>query len=470
LYNGTFARGWQAGGTEIASSSTRQRLNSILQDGKGGFYSVNDYDLMTHTYCHRVTTYGYPAIGWPADGLVISSVPSFGATAALDGQGGLFFFWSSFSASGDPSAGIYALRLTPEGSPAPGWPAEGLRVSSIESNEPLVSVATSDGGAIVSWFHFDSGVVSAHAQKVSPTGAAPGWPENGVLLAQGDRYIQNIAGAPDGLGGVYLAWEFYENAPPGVPPATGVVAQHLTSDGSLAQGWPMAGLPISASAFQGNNPAMIPVTGNAALVAWEGYFNGPANKIMAQKLIGSGLESFSIVLAHSDVAPNRVHLQWRATPSADVPVRVYRRAENEDWQLQDAIQPDLTGILVFNDLTAVAGNSYSYRLSVTTGEEKHFYGEIRIQVPAFALALRVASANPVRGDLSADLDLPSSGTARVELLDVRGRLVATKEARVSGSTTLRLPIASGRGLASGVYFVRLTMGGKTVTRRAVMLH
>ena len=290
------------------------------------------------------------------------------------------------------------------------------------------------------------------------------------MLAQGDRYIQNMAAASDGLGGTYLAWEFYESALPGVPPPTGIVAQHLTSDGSPAQGWPTTGLAISASAFQGNDPAIIPVTGNAAVVAWEGYFNGPANRIMAQKLIVNGLESFSIVLTGSDLAPNEVRLQWRATPSADVPVRVYRRDEGGDWHLLDVTQPDMMGTLAFNDLTVKAGNSYSYRLSVSTGAEEHFYGETRVQVPAFALALRLASPNPVRGDLSVDLDLPSSGTARIELVDVRGRLVATKEVRVSSSTTLRLPIASGRGLASGVYFVRLTMAGKTVTRRAVMLH
>ena len=50
----------------------------------------------------------------------------------------------------------------------------------------------------------------------------------------------------------------------------------------------------------------------------------------------------------------------------------------------------MTGTIAFNDQTAKAGNSYSYRLSVITGAEEHFYGETRVQVPAFALALRLA--------------------------------------------------------------------------------
>jgi len=61
-----------------------------------------------------------------------------------------------------------------------------------------------------------------------------------------------------------------------------------------APGWPTEGLDISASTFQANEPAMIPVQGKAAIMAWEGYSSGPGNKIVVQKLVENGAESFAI--------------------------------------------------------------------------------------------------------------------------------------------------------------------------------
>jgi hypothetical protein len=157
-------------------------LRSVLPDESGGLFAIADGDI-GHTYCQRITPEGSPAAGWPSNGLEVSPVSSYGPSAASDGQGGLFFFWSSFTAPGDPYAGIYVLRLRPDGSPVAGWPVAGLRVASTEANQPLISVASSDGGAIVLWMHFEfGGVVSAYAQKVTSTGSvAGGWPAQSLL-------------------------------------------------------------------------------------------------------------------------------------------------------------------------------------------------------------------------------------------------------------------------------------------------
>jgi len=468
--SGVLASAWPPEGIPVASSPTRQRLRMILPDGSGGFYAVSDGDL-GHTYCHRVTSGGNPAIGWPPDGLEVSPATSFGPSAALDGEGGLFFSWSSFTAQGDPYAGVYALRLRSDGSPAAGWPAAGLRVSLTEANAPLVSVATSDSGAVVLWVHFENGVVSAHAQKITSTGSvAAGWPNEGVQTTQGDRYLQGLVGASDGTGGLYFAWEFYESAPLGVPPPTGVIAQHLKINGVPAPGWPSEGLYVSASTFQANEPAMIPVPGKAAVMAWEGYSSGPGNKIVAQKLVESGAESFALLLTRADATPNRVSLAWRASPPADAAVTIYRREEVGPWQVLGVARPDLTGLVTFEDMNATAGHGYSYRVSIAAGSEVHFYGDAAVQVPAFALAVRLASPNPVRGELSAEVELPSSAVAWIEVIDVQGRVIERKEVGGSGPSIFRVPIASDKHLASGVYFIRLTQGGKTATRQAVLIH
>jgi hypothetical protein len=353
-----------------------------------------------------------------------------------------------------------------------GWPVAGLRVASTEANQPLISVASSDGGAIVLWMHFEfGGVVSAYAQKVTSTGSvAGGWPDGGVRTAQSDAYLQGLVAASDGLGGAYFAWEFYDSAPPGIPPRTGVVAQHLRTDGVPALGWPSEGLALSASTPQANEPAMIPVLGNAAIVAWESYSGGPGNKIMAQKLIAGGAESFALLLTRTDATPSRVRIAWRASPPADVSATIYRREEGGSWQVQGVARPDQTGLLTFEDTNVAPSRSYFYRVSVSTGGDEHFYGEAAVQVPAFALAVRLASSNPARGELSAEVELPSSTPAWIELIDVQGRIVERKAVGGYGPAIIRVPIASSKHLASGIYFLRLTQGSKAATRRAVLIH
>jgi hypothetical protein len=335
----------------------------------------------------------------------------------------------------------------------------------------LVSVATSDGGAIVLAVHFENGFVSVSAQKVTSTGSvAAGWPDGGVRAAQGERYVQDPVGASDGTGGLYFAWNFYDSAPLGVPPATGVIAQHLQNNGVVAPGWPTDGLDVSPSTFQANGPAMTSVLGNAAIMTWVGYSSSSGSKVLAQKLVKGGAESFAIFLTRANATPNRVSLSWRASPPADAPVTIYRREGEGSWEVLGVAHPDLTGLVAFEDTNAIAGHGYFYRVSITTGSEELFYGDAAVQVPAFALAVRLASPNPVRGELSAEVELPSSAIAWIELIDVQGRVVERKQVGGSGPSIFRLPIASDKHLASGIYFFRLTQGGKTATRRAVLIH
>jgi hypothetical protein len=291
---------------------------------------------------------------------------------------------------------------------------------------------------------------------------------DGVEVAQGERYLQNLVGASDAMRGSYIAWEYYESAPPGVPPATGVIAQHLTGNGAPAGGWAAGGISVSP-AQQSNEPAMIPIPGGAAILAWESYTGGDGNIVFAQKLAATGPESFGIVVTRTDAEPDKVMLTWRASPTADVPITIYRREAGGPWQTQGASRPDLGGLVTLEDANVVAGRDYSYRLSISIGGEEHFYGETPVHVPAFALALRLASSNPVRGDLAVDVELPGSAAAWIEVVDVRGRIVERKQVAGTGPAILRVPIGRSNRVGSGVYFFRLTQGGRTVIRKAVLI-
>jgi hypothetical protein len=87
--------------------------------------------------------------------------------------------------------------------------------------------------------------------------------------------------------------------------------------------------------------------------------------------------------------------------------------------------------------------------------------------PAARLQVRF-SRNPMHGDAQIEVVWPASGRARVDVIDVTGRVIRTL---VNG------PVAAGpshlgigvSGWRSGVYFVRALEGGESVLQRAVVI-
>jgi hypothetical protein len=85
--------------------------------------------------------------------------------------------------------------------------------------------------------------------------------------------------------------------------------------------------------------------------------------------------------------------------------------------------------------------------------------------PSFALApLR----NPIRGTGRLSLTLPVAGPARVEVFDVTGARIATllDGWRDAGNHTVEWATGAGH---PGVFFVRATFQGQSVTQRVVVV-
>jgi hypothetical protein len=101
-------------------------------------------------------------------------------------------------------------------------------------------------------------------------------------------------------------------------------------------------------------------------------------------------------------------------------------------------------------------------------------GAPRIGVPdesEMAFALDPVRPNPSRsgGAMRLPLTLPDSGPASLQLVDIRGRIVATREVGSLGAGRHVVDLAAGLKLRAGVYLVRLTQGGLQRTTRAVVL-
>ncbi len=118
----------------------------------------------------------------------------------------------------------------------------------------------------------------------------------------------------------------------------------------------------------------------------------------------------------------------------------------------------------------VAGRRYGYRLAIGGDAGQEYFGETWVDVPiGLALAIQGFHPNPGAGRPTVSFTLPKQGAARVELLDVMGRRVVTKEwASLEGGRHL-IRLDDGARLKPGVYLVRLTFEGRTVSANGVLL-
>jgi hypothetical protein len=74
--------------------------------------------------------------------------------------------------------------------------------------------------------------------------------------------------------------------------------------------------------------------------------------------------------------------------------------------------------------------------------------------PAQGLALSAPRPNPAQGAISFEVTLPDDSPARVELLDIAGRIQRTQLVQGAGAHAVRFGNAGS--LAPGLYFARVT--------------
>jgi hypothetical protein len=93
--------------------------------------------------------------------------------------------------------------------------------------------------------------------------------------------------------------------------------------------------------------------------------------------------------------------------------------------------------------------------------------------PALAFRLHAAVPNPFNPSTQIAFDLPQAGPVRLAVYDLRGALVRLL---TDGPLAAGRQVAvwdgrddAGRGLASGVYFIRLDAGGRRAQQKALLL-
>ena len=422
-------------------------------------------------FVQRLDGLGDPMPGFPYGGINVCTALGVQAQPALcrDGADGVFVAWcDARSCPGTPDPDlqycydIYLQRLTGVGTPALGWPVNGLPVCVDPTVQQAPQVVPDGaGGVYVAWEISGPQGPSLYAQHVLADGSlAPGWPVGGKRLFAADAYADNMVVASDQLGGLFVAGSLY------LASGFRVYLQHVTADGHFDGPWGANGLPlVSPLLNQSEDDAELAESlPGSVIVAWNG------SGARASRVTLEGIVATTVSLVAHEASVERVALTWRAGGDALASATVERRRENEDRRVQASLAPDGTGALRYEDRAVTPGTRYAYRLTWAEAGGLRHTSETWVEVPLAArFALAGASPNPApRAALRVAYSLAEPGAARLELLDVQGRSVAHREITAAGPGAHLEGFPEVGALRPGLYWLRLTQGENRATKRVVL--
>jgi hypothetical protein len=367
------------------------------------------------------------------------------------------------------------VRLDTQGAVAPGWPVGGWRPNPhvIDNGFPqLAMTEDGEGGALVGFNSPGGAAVIRFAG--SDTTVAPGWPATGLVLTQtGSWYLQShmeLIRADDTH--FVAVWQDWQNGR--------ITAQRFSLSGSLDPNWPANGAAISDSLWDVSlSLHAVPDGAGGVTVVWSGnggqtirhvladgsfpgaYAGGPL--AVTGRALVRGRDDGVCILGADLAVSGGVWARWLDgqghapdCPSGDCPVTL---VPAHDGYLPNAIagMPDGAGGVYFayeayGDSSGPQGHIYRYFIS-----HADYLGIPVNAVPGLptreALSLSL-SPNPSAGPFTARFTLPDAEPARLEVLDLAGRRVASRD--VAGAGFHMEAFLEVDRLKSGVYLVRLS--------------
>lgn len=508
--SGALAAGFPANGKRIALGNLTGYI--LESDGTGGVF-IGFADAVDQARLIRLDSSGNLVSGWPAAGLPVGPAGTSDRAGASDGAGGFYYAWAS-------NDSILALRIAANGTLASGWNAGGNVIAHGGFFASYVFLARlTSGDAMVTWSDFRNADIDVFCCRVAANGTFPTpWAVNGVAAntATGITYAGGVVG--DNAGGAVSLWEDLST---GI--AVGLGGQRITSTGGVASGWPVDGLALcpatqskggvtfvadgSGGAIaawhdnlgstgydiyitrmpgNGARPAGFPAGGvqvtnvlrdeqypvvttdgsNGGILAWEDNRDSlTATRVYAARVLLDGTVGVEASLVEASAGDGSVRLHWY-NPGGAFDATIERDA-GRGFAAVASLRSDASGHLRYEDRDVVAGGEYRYRLLVDDGGAMRRLGEASLRVPnALALALAPSRPSPAVGAITVSLALPAAAPARLELVDVSGRRIETRD--LTGLGAGQHLVRLGASPAPGVYVLRLTQGGKSVSERVVV--
>lgn len=184
---------------------------------------------------------------------------------------------------------------------------------------------------------------------------------------------------------------------------------------------------------------------------------------------GSFPTPVQISLVSAEAFPDRVELIWDVGADLGAAATIERSDIPGAWRAIGSQMVDGTHRVHFTDREVEAGNRYGYRLGFNKGGGEVFAGEVWVDAAkALALDLRGSRPNPSIGRMNVWFTLPVAEPATLELLDLTGRRIVSREVGTMGPGTHFTDMSPERPLVPGVYWLRLTQGGQARTAKTAV--
>ena len=509
---GTLAPGWLAGGRGVVALPAAISSPKVTPDGSGGvilaWYDYRASGGRRGIYGIRVDSEAAIVPGWPSSGAVICTTTTLSGSGPLndlvavcsDGAGGAFIAWTDSRNTPPASTIVYdvfAHHVLFDGSLDPSWPATGRALTTGSGYKyPHGLFADGSGGFFLATENSNATYQIAVTHHSGDGIETSRWTS--------PYFASRVIGVSDGAGGIFLAWRDCRDCLKG---SDAIYAIRLRPGGAPAPGWPIGGVIIGNSAGDDDLPVIVATGDGAAMIAWLETGSSAPDAYVARRVEANGTFSFAWLGGGRTFATsNDILSGWPliAPDGAGGAMFAFRRnrpnlfgsrvsaaaqvsAAFPDTGLSlctlsgnqhpvSLVSDGLNGaFLLWQDYRDYATNSWDVYATRFTRE-----GEVgsttTVVVPPVVsgrLAMSAPRPNPASAFSSFDLTLPAAAHARVEVLDLQGRLVAVvHDGELAAGT--RLLYWDGRDrdgarVPPGVYLVRARTANATVARRIVWM-
>lgn len=245
----------------LLSSSTSQP--EICPDQAGGAFV--SWTAAGHVLVKHVLASGAIDPAWPGSGIDLGT--STGSRLVPDGTGGVFIVYSAL-------VDLHAVRLDATGTVVAGW-AGGRDVAVAPGNQiEQVVAADGAGGLLVAWGDTRDGAIAGediYVTRLGPDGEpAPGWPAQGRRVSGAVGAQRRPALAADGAGGAWIAWTDGRADPEcfGAGCGEDVYWSHVTAAGTVESGLTADGAVVSDAPGDQGDAVIVGATGGSAIVTW----------------------------------------------------------------------------------------------------------------------------------------------------------------------------------------------------------
>ncbi|NQT29648.1 MAG: hypothetical protein HQ596_03660 [Candidatus Saganbacteria bacterium] len=270
---------WGTAGIPVCTAKVGQFAPELISDGSGGAIIVwHDYrsGKGEDIYAQKINSQGNSL--WQENGIPICSTSGtqWYPKIASDGTGGAIITWTDGRGSSSDN-NIYAQRINSSGKYL--WEKDGIPVCAALNNQERPEITQASDGAIIAWNDSRSNNIDIYAQKVDLSGKLL-WQKNGVAACSLPYAQENPRLSPDGQDGAILVWTDFRSD------ESDIYAQRITKEGRIA--WSENGRAITNASGGQKNPAIVKLTTENWVIAWEDKGKQNAIDLLAQKINSAG--------------------------------------------------------------------------------------------------------------------------------------------------------------------------------------